>query len=318
MFAAAFALAIGAAMAQDTGGHPPREMTEQEKVDSWKGEKVMLIGNEPGQGSQNIVWGGARCSNCKDGIGPCYRRYEKPDEGLPNDAYAGKTGHVLETRFFEPSPPEPRYEVVVELDGSGEKIVACSLEALGFFAERDAGMKLAGKMLWAKGQMKLARVTDLQKDRSKLERIQVKNTQQLTVTRAEWGWPTQTVVICFRTETNEEGCMDGWDGRYSIDDRFHMVPLTADPYSNSVYEQSPRKLHPRWGKAIWEAIANEEIAIGMTEEMAKVACGKDLVKSGLILDMSHPDESSPIYTCPENRTRFLVRKGVVSKYVEAR
>jgi len=49
----------------------------------------------------------------------------------------------------------------------------------------------------------------------------------------------------------------------------------------------------------------------MTEDMAKMACGREIRTAGFVLA---GDETSPIYMC--NYKKFLVEKGKVTKYVE--
>jgi len=94
-------------------------MTDQEKVASWKGEKVVLL---------------LRPSGCTGAYMPvrgdeCYLEGKK-EVPLPEDKYHGKTGIVVESALRKGEEPE----VPISLDGSGERIVARSERCLGSFS----------------------------------------------------------------------------------------------------------------------------------------------------------------------------------------
>jgi len=72
-----------------------------------------------------------------------------------------------------------------------------------------------------------------------------------------------------------------------------------------------RTAPPEWSAATWALIEKGQVAIGMTHEMANVACGENLVEAGAVLSATG---SATIYQgCS---TKFLVDGGKVTKYVE--
>lgn len=284
-----------------------REMTDEEKVASWKGEKVILTSF----GSENLLsYAGVKCPGRRGDSCPCYRRYDRPQEGLPINQYAGKTGVIIEA-----SPGaghvSGQIELVIRLDDSGEKIAGCDYNQLGFFGEREAASAVIGRPLWAIGSQRLARLADLQKSSYEGGRIVVKNIQKVTATRVEWGeWPYPLVILCVKTEAGEEGCADQRRRGSCFDSRFH---LSQDaPCTGPFYLEDPHKRFPGWSKVTWELIENEKVAIGMTEDMVRLTCGAGLIRIGAIL--SGAEEVSPIYSCGDNR--FIVEKGKVKNYYE--
>ena len=101
-----------------------------------------------------------------------------------------------------------------------------------------------------------------------------------------------------------------------FDNRFNFLYSDCvdpeDPSSlHGLYSEDPHKLYPRWSKAVWELIEKGEIAIGMTEKMAEVACGEPLSREGSVL--SSGDVVSVIYDC--HYKKFIVVNGKVARYV---
>jgi hypothetical protein len=111
-------------------------------------------------------------------------------------------------------------------------------------------------------------------------------------------------------------------------------------YSDRFYLEDPRKLHPDWEDNIWRLIESGEVTVGMSEEMARMACGWQMKSTGSVLAggepstimMAHPliivprttpslqsfskaASGTPVqYEC--NTKKFMVEEGRVTKQVE--
>lgn len=299
-----FGLLAASAAAQRETVKPEagRTMTDGEKMASWKGEKVILIGYPPGHNFRSM------------GIDSTYPYPPDPVRGfggqLPVEKYDRKTGVITEV--------DPESRLVITLDDSGEKIVATGEYSLGFFAERKIAEELVGRTLWAKGtQWLYAPGSDPRVPYEQRITFRVAPASRLTVTRVDWGVPFETVVVHLKTEDGQEGGLF-FDWRTCLDPRFHTTRTSRDvcrkswSLSDDFFAEDPRKLYPKWTEATWKLIEQGMIAIGMNEDMVKVVCGLDLLMTGAVL--SPEGEASPIYTC--GRRRFLVSKGKVEKYVE--
>jgi len=137
----------------------------------------------------------------------------------------------------------------------------------------------------------------------------------VTIQAVELGHHLQPIYLLLKTDTGQEGWLTGWDGYDHFDSKFHITKeLAGVPnlhYTFRFHAEDPHKLHPDWKPPVWKLIEDSEIAIGMTEEMAKMACGRTIRTAGFVLT---DGESSPIYLC--HYKKFLVEKGKVTKYVE--
>jgi hypothetical protein len=112
-------------------------MTDEQKIASWKGERVILLVGEP---TCYMTTARRACSIYPVG---------NPRQRLPNKEYHGKTGVV--TGFQRPS--QFTEELAIVLDGSGEKVATTSLECVGFFSERQIleNLHLQGRSFWCSG-----------------------------------------------------------------------------------------------------------------------------------------------------------------------
>jgi len=268
------------------------EMTDDEKILSWKGEKVIIL--KDGLEFIDFIYIGC-----------------KAKDKLPRDEYAGKTGVIIES-IPESRSPDRKMAITIALDGTNEKIVFCYPSHLGFFAELEYAKSLIGQEVWAKGKLKLSDdCSSFTKwDRGKIE---VAITTKLVVTRAEWGHANRKIVLFFKTEANQEGCLA--DRGYFLD-KYTLKELYGNlspHYMSQFYLQDPHKQFPSWSLNIWKLIEKGEVAIGMTEDMARLACGGEMKATGFILSSSG-EETSTIYEC--GNKKFLVEKGKVTKYID--
>jgi hypothetical protein len=262
-----------------------RQMTDEQKLDTWKGEHVVLL-----RDSLDFV----------HDIYTCYN-----DRKLPADEYAGKSGTVVEVWSKDRGSQKPI--VAIALDGTGEKIGFCTSSHLGFAAELDAARAYVGKTVWNKGRIRLS--TDCSSfERQEKTAIDVPNVAPLEVTAANWGTDDRPVLLTLRTATGQQGC---FYSRGHFLGRFAIGSGRNERYMDHFYFQDPRKQHPQWSAATWTLIEKGQVAIGMTLEMAKVACGEKLVEVGAV--MSETSSATIYQGCG---TKFLVDGGKVTKYAE--
>lgn len=308
------------------------EMTIDEKLKFWKGQKVIIL---PFLEDPKSCYPPGPCSqlrryNESEGFNEISKvtraEFYKPyfEHGLRSDAYALKTGAIVAARVRVVDNGfgggDPRMEWLINLDGSTEKVVARSgpNEIVGFFAELESAKALIGRSLWIRGKPRW----DLDPP------IEVKNTQRVTVTRAEWKalkfgarYASGSILLCVKTDIGKESCiLDDYgyveprlQGGY-FDPRFQWDPYRNFPYlrDEAFYFEDPHKKFPKWSKQIWELIEDQEIAIGMTEDQARVACGANLSRAGVVL--SSPDGSGVIYSC--GGRKYLINNGKVIKFVQ--
>lgn len=265
------------------------KMTSREKVAKWKGEKVTFLGSLP-------LW----CS-------------ETPKSSLRRDKYRGQTGVLIETT----SKSDTDHSLVIQLDKTNQKVIWNAYWELGFQSELESAKTWIGRSLWSKGPHTIqpdARICLEEADRQ--GRSPLHNIEKVTITRAEFGDSGQTILFFVRTEDGREGWLDGWDGWDRFDDKYHIYfdsDWNKHPYSYHFHLDDPRKKHPKWSPTIWKVIERGRVAIGMTEEMAYLACGKRMLFSGTVLSSSGK-EVSEILSC--NGREFMVKNGKVIKYVD--
>ena len=261
------------------------QMTDEQKTDTWKGERVVLL------------------RDSLDFIHEIYTCYN--DRKLPADQYAGKSGSVIALRPDHPGSEKPL--LAVALDGTAEKIAFCVPSHLGFVTELEAARAYVGKTVWNKGKIRLSTDCSSFQQHEKTA-FDVPNAQPLEVVAAEWGTDDRPVLLTLRTATGQQGCY--YSNAHFLA-RFAIGSHQERPYMNRFYSQDPRKQHAQWPAATWALIEKGQVAIGMTQKMAEVACGENLVEVGAVLS---PTGSATIYQgCG---TKFLVDGGKVTKYVE--
>lgn len=205
-------------------------------------------------------------------------------------------GHTITTKY------------VIVLDGSGERILA-DTGSVGFFSEMEVLRNYIGRPVWAKGKIELIKdfVLGMTDDQIEARTFSVNNIQKLIVTRAEWGNYFCDVFLCFTTERGQEGCL------FPSSCRFSSVFNERRIYLQHFYVEDPHRKFPDWSKTVWGLIENEEVAIGMTEDMVKLACRR-LGKFGTVLSLTDPSDSGVIYEgCGR---KFLIAGGKVTKYVK--
>lgn len=287
-----------------------QEKTEAEKLAEklarLKGEKVTILGTKPLQCL-------SASSDDKTSLFYSYEDKER-EHRLPLNKYAGQTGVILEAKRVR------EVDIVIQLDKTVEKIVAEDDKGLGFHSELEAAKRLVGRSLWAKSEYNtITPTSDPCRYFSKDERLPLKKLQKVTVTRVEFGDYEQPIIFFARTDDGREGQVYPLHKKTYFDEKFHELKnySGASYYSEEFLLDDPRKLHPTWSAAVWKLIENGEVAIGMTEEMVKLACvnsmvGGKLQEDGFVLSLSG-SEISTIYKC--SGKRFLIEKGKVTKYV---
>jgi hypothetical protein len=297
------------AMSSSWALEPQQEQKRMSKKDvedaivSWKGERVRLLGNEPYFTHLKYI----------GGDGSCIHRAAGDKGSLPAEQYAGLEGTIVEVK---PEGHSRLPGLIVEMDGTKEQISAvCSYGSLGFLSEFDRARQLIGRTVWTKGELELTPPEEYSKDLGRQARIKTHNIEPLTITRVDWGYSGRPVLLCMTNAAGQAGCMlnnsDG--GRpYNFGPQF-VAGYVSVSYTELLHMQDPRKTFPTWGSATWGLIAEGTVAIGMTEDMAKMACGKPMIAMGAELDMSG-NEVATMYHCYGHGRYFFIRNGKVIKY----
>lgn len=277
---------------------PPATMSDKEKQATYVNEPVILL-TEDGRYPYDFY---AEALAHGDGTFE-FHVLGQPKKGLPYKSYAGKTGTIVELKQGRGR----HSDLVVRLDGSGEQIVGSSGH-LGFASDLKAAQALVGKTLWSRGSRQLVRPGRSRNSYSAEDHVKLKNTEKVTVSKVVWGAPYHPIVVCATTSAGQEGCahLTHFEPRFAP---LENVTPSFDVEA-AFFSSDPRKDHPTWSAAIWQLIQDDEVAIGMTEEMARFACGPALERSGAVLSGG---TVSPIYKC--GNKRFLVEGGKVTKYV---
>lgn len=204
-------------------------------------------------------------------------------------------------------------------------------EFLGFFGELDHARSLIGKTFWNKKRITLGSAcNNFEKYETAAGAIQVPSFSKLTVTRADWGFWTFTgsaiepsripVILYFKTDSDQEGCIAK---KLALVERLNIEEAPAgapdyrkkkqDAFASLFYFQDPREIYSDWDDQIWSVVKEGKVAIGMTLEMAEVACGGALLKEGFVISAQTGQETQTqtAYSCDGNK--FLVKDGKVSK-----
>lgn len=300
---------------------PEPQMTREQKVSGLKGEKVMLLSEEISELARqpatltyaSMCWLGGGVDLFKD--------------KTPYAPYAGKTGTITEAALS----PKGDLELVVTLSEAGRKLKFCQTEFLGFFAELDHARSLIGKSFWNKKRITLgSSCNNFEKYEKAAGSIEVPPFSKLTLTRADWGFWTFTgsaiepsripVILYFKTESHQEGCVAK---KLALVERLNIeeAPVGApdyrkkkqDAFASLFYFQDPREIYSDWDDEIWSVVKEGKVAIGMTLEMAEVACGGPLLKEGFVISAQTGQETQTqtAYSC--DGSKFLVKDGKVSK-----
>jgi hypothetical protein len=287
-----------------------QEMTEAEKLAEkllfFKGEKVTLLGTSlpgcpPDSSDRTVLF---------------YRYDDKERKArFSPDKYAGQTGVILEAKLVERATPE----IVIQIDNTGEKIVAKDDQGLGFHSELETAKGWVGRSLWTKGKyIKIVPAIDPCSHPAEAEQLQLQKFQRVTVTRVEFGHYKEPIFVYAKTDNGREGRIDLLSGSPYFDEKFHVAKYSrAVPFSDDFFSADPRKTYPAWTEAIWKLIEKDEVAIGMNEEMVKMACVGSMVRGklkedGFVLSATS-NEIATIYSC--SGKRFLMERGKVTRYV---
>ena len=316
VFVGVFGLGPGDSSAKVFGGHTSaqnasadkekREVSDAEKILKWKGENITILGTKP-------LWCPAR-SNDEPPFS--FKQYDDKGKGKPQSVnkYAGQMGVIVDTR-----PGPLGSEIVIQLDKTGEKIVSSITMGIAFNAEMEVAKGWLGRSLWSKGAQTLAPGSNDYVCRdgiSKGDRVEIKNLEKLTITRVEFGTHAQKTYFLAKTDDGREGWLDGWEGYDYIEEKFHLKSqfgVRIGPYADRFYFEDQRRVHSGWSPNIWKLIDDGTVAIGMGEDMAKLACGRSIRAIGLVI-ADPGGELSTIYDC--SGQRFLVEKGKVTKFVD--
>jgi hypothetical protein len=311
----------GAALHPQLVGKVDKEKSEaelfDEKLARLKGEKVTILGTQP-----------LHCpaTPSDEKVKLFYSADDREQEHrLPLNKYAGQTGIIVDAKRVGKvtSLTSVTNDIVIQLDKAEGRIVAKDESGLGFHSELESAKELTGKSLWTKSKYTtLAPTSDSCKYFSEDQRLRIKKLQKLTVIRVEFGDYEHPVIIFAKTDDGQEGQIYPFQKNTFYDEKFHGLSKYSYPdyFSRTFLFEDPRKTHPSWGNAIWKLIEEGEVAIGMTEEMVKLACVESMVdgklqEKGFVLSPSG-DEMSPICEC--SGKKFILEKGKVTKYVDAR
>jgi hypothetical protein len=288
-------LALAAALVLLQGAaSPPAPMSDEQKQQAWTNEPVILL-KDPHTPFKFIGEG----SGFGDGTYQ-FHVLGQPKQGLPHASYAGRTGTIVELKKGR----REHFDLVIRLDGSGELIVGSS-GYLGFASDLKAAQSLLGKPLWARAGAGLRKPTT---SPSSIPDVTFKNAERVVVSKVEPGPPFNAILLCATNGAGQEGCahLTHFEPRFA--------PLKNVSSNKEVgmffHSKDPREQHKSWSAAIWKLIEEQEVAIGMTEEMALLACGVSAKRAGAVLA---GDAVSPIYQCGDRK--FLVEGGKVTKYL---
>jgi hypothetical protein len=177
---------------------------------------------------------------------------------------AGKIGTVVAVE------PGQYPKVVIEMEGGHRRyegtVYLEDLEGIAFLEEIDAARReLIGKTLWILSSA----ITTYDEASGKFGSVKVKKFSPVTVTDVVVGWYNhEPIRLILKSENGDEGFQDvdisGTNVSKQLRDLSHI--------DKSFSRADPKKAHP-WPKAIWDAIQNEKVAIGMTEEQVRMSWG---------------------------------------------
>jgi hypothetical protein len=277
-----------------------QEMTGEENIAGWKGEKVIFL-PYPVYETHTVEHFGV-CS-----AATYFHLASNPSEKLLTRDYVGRTGTIKEAKKVG-----YRVKLRIVLDESGEEIIGCGEGPLGFFSELKAAKQMVGRTMWAKGGLNLVTDFDPETPRNTGKTSWVKNTKRVLVTKVEWGSERDPIHFFVRTDDGLEGFIFYFGTtRVSFDDRFCFAPCRSPELL--FFNEDPRTQYTEWSDAIWELIENGEVAVGMTEEMVRLACpGGKLRKFGSLLS-DDSQSVAPIYLCFPTMQRFTIENEKVTR-----
>lgn len=236
------------------------------------------------------------------GDGSCVRTQRGTGEPLVRAEFVGREGVVVEV--VEDAP-------IVRLDGTATEIrVGCGVieESFVFLGELEVGRALVGRPAWTRGALTVIPFEDFAVRRGRRREMRMPNLERLTITRVEPGFEGMPLVMCVRSESGIEGCIDEKFETmyaYAFDARYHRNYAKRD-LAKYLYFSDPRAAHTTWSTATWKSIREEFVKIGMTMEMLRLACGRELLARGTV-SLSKPRSGTGLlYSCRGRSDRFVV------------
>ena len=268
---------------------PVAVMSREDKIRSWKGEKVALLPSPF-----------------------LYDLFEKPGG---NSSFNNFIGYYGKTGVIEDVDPQSGRLVIV-MNGTGEKLSAKSEIGLGFVAEREMAERFAGQTWWSRG------VHDLfdppNPPNQKLSPpVDLAPASKITVGHAEWGGFEHPILLRVRTEDGLEYVYPLHFSDNCLDSRFRVSKMSERRCDQrwspekDFFLTDPGKAFPKWSKEIWALVRSGKVAIGMTEDMVNATCGTRLRDRGAVITSA--GKVSHISRC--NGTEFVMEDGKVTKYV---
>ena len=251
----------------------------------WRGEKVIVL---KGAGTINTA--------CTD--------HRETSQEPAYSQFGDKTGIIADIA----EGPAGRTALTIKIDGSGDQLVLCHERPLGFESELAIAKTLVGKPLWTVGRRSLIGVDGASSV--------VPNTGHLVVVSAEWGDDANPIRLRFRTDEGVEGTLEGGGSERGFDDRYHpstaVVIRMCCAYLDRFYREDPRNTYPTWTSATWNAITRGDVAAGMTEPQAHMACGRGFRPEGVT------SEGGRVVRCDAGDffKKFVVQGGKVTRLLD--
>jgi hypothetical protein len=294
-------------------------------VANWQNEKVAVLGNpKTGYLSKAKLIGGDSALRDR----PTYIYLEnKPEDGLPNDTYAGKIGTVVSDNNKQTSDGFTPGTYTIVLDGSGEKIVTNNTAYLcPFSLLQKIKSALEGKTVWAKGTLNLYTPGDPPADIFTVGHttVSVHPTESLVISAVEPGHMNAQICIRGKTADGREGCIYVGTGAGGGIGFWAMLSPTQEcGPSRTEWEpdrffhlEDPVARHPDWTTETWDQIKNGQVAVGMTDEMVSAACGPAFYFQQLTVSSTGGVSTKDwIHTCCANQRSFAIENGKVTKYM---
>jgi TonB family protein len=187
--------------------------------------------------------------------------------GLPTYAEAaGKIGRIVAVEGGQ----FPK--VVIELEGPGPRYVGTvysgTLSDIAFLDEIDQARKeLTGKTLWTLG----SELGTYDETSGSFGSVKVKKFSPLKVVDVVVGWFSDNPIrLILRSETGEEGYVD-----VSISGTNSGKQLASLSHIDKSFSLTdPKNGHQDWPQAVWDAIQEEKVALGMTKDQVTMSWGR--------------------------------------------
>lgn len=219
-------------------------------ISEWQGKRVIFL-PQPGSlrkfGYQAFTGGGGQFGN------PTY------------EEAAGKIGTVVAVEAGQ----FPK--VAIEMEGSSRRYVGTvyleTLNGVAFLDEIDQARKdLIGKTFWILS----SQFVTYDEASGKYGSVKVKKFSPVTVADVVVGWQNEAPIrLILKGESGDEGYLD-----VNISGTNGSKQLVGFGYIDKHLSRvDPKTAHP-WPKPIWDAIQDEKVALGMTQEQVKMSWGE--------------------------------------------